>query len=364
MISSLFLLILLQAPEEMLLLSGSIKATNPQQLTVPHSNNWQMKLKWLSPEGKIVKKGDPVVRFDPASLVNEIKQLEIRLVEILEQEKQEKARQRLNEEQAEFNLLSAETDYKKAEIDLAVPEKWVSPYQRDQEKLTAEKTKRTLIEARKKLENTKNTRKDMLAKLNLDKAFAEHTLERKKGSLEKLTLTAQFDGPVIHRLNPYNGSKISEGDVVRSSMVIAEIPSDDGLHIVAWASEVDVHRLVVGQQATLFFDAMKDCVLTGHISSIASSVEKKWLWGDGAYFQVIIEPDKTLDSSFVTGMSVQAKVAIQQNLTGIKIPLEKIINRGSFVLIDDDTNTHYKLIGYDLLYAYLEKFDETGVPHE
>jgi len=53
------------------ILTGSLKAQQAEELIVPYSNTWQLQVKWMVKEGDYVKTGDPVVRFDTANLPDE-----------------------------------------------------------------------------------------------------------------------------------------------------------------------------------------------------------------------------------------------------------------------------------------------------
>ncbi|MDL1949680.1 hypothetical protein FBQ97_07695, partial [Acidobacteria bacterium ACD] len=51
-----------------LLLTGEMAAANASSLTVPATPTWMVQLRWLAPDGAVVKKGQKVAEFDSTAL--------------------------------------------------------------------------------------------------------------------------------------------------------------------------------------------------------------------------------------------------------------------------------------------------------
>jgi len=385
-VSIFYLLFVIQTDSEVLILSGQVQATDPQRLLVPMGESWQMKLEWFATEGKMVESGEAVIRFDSTAIVTRIEELELQLVQLLETEKQKTSQMQLEREEAEFELLQAQMEFDKAQLDLTIPDEWVIPLERDKQKLTLERCRRRFDDAKMKREHKIQAQKEALETIKLDKSQILTTLRRKRANLERMTLYADYAGPVIHHSHPWQGTKFQEGDSVSPSWVIAEIPSDKGLHIKAFVSEVDVHRIAVGQVVQIFFDALKEERRQGTIQSIAASADVKRHWGKGSYFDVIVEADpalvsapvrvtqsveagnapggdagnhapesRTRENRFIAGMSVQLHVVVKPKLEGLRVSLDEVIsNGGFFTLRDDPAQKRYRLNGYSDFFAYLE----------
>lgn len=156
-------------------------------------------------------------------------------------------------------------------------------------KNAVENAQRSLLEKQQSLTNLKNgadeddlkkskevvaERKAALDKLTqgpdaLDLKSAQLTLQERRNALsdaqEKLAdclVKAQFDGVVADIV-------VKKGDAVTSATAIATLITDQMVAEIP-LNEVDVAQIVVGQKATLSFDAVQDLFLTGEVAELDS----------------------------------------------------------------------------------------------
>ena len=74
-----------------IILTGSLAALRAEEFKVPITETWRVQLKWMVKEGETVKPGDPVVRFDTASLAASIEAAQDALKAKLEEKAQKEA---------------------------------------------------------------------------------------------------------------------------------------------------------------------------------------------------------------------------------------------------------------------------------
>src|SRR5579872_5733473 len=105
-----------------LILSGELAAARGEALTVPRTDAFQLTVRWLAPDGALVRAGEPVVSFDNSQFASELE--EKRLAASQAGSDLETAQSELKTSSAErrFNVQKARSEMEKAKIAATVPQ--------------------------------------------------------------------------------------------------------------------------------------------------------------------------------------------------------------------------------------------------
>ncbi|GAA5132634.1 HlyD family secretion protein [Thalassotalea piscium] len=291
--------------QNVLILSGEIKAGDNQTFYSPKTDNWRVQLQWLLPEGEIANKGDLVVVFDSGAIQSTIEQTDVNLYAAKEElaRKKSDAKQQLMEK--EFAQKRTELLLAKARIDASIPVEHLSQYDYEKYQLDLEKALLANAKAKDELAQQKVVNEVNITKQELTIKKYEFDLDYNQNKLSKMSLYAERTGPILYANHPWTGEKIFVGMTAQPAWKIAEIPSMKGLYIEAWVHEVDYKKVAVGDSAKLTFDAYPNQVFTATIKTLSTQPEERMLWGDGVYYRTVVDFTVDVNTGLLPGMSAQ-----------------------------------------------------------
>lgn len=304
------------------LLTGSIQARKAEHFAVPRTSSWQIQIKWMVPEGKSVKPGDPVVRFDNSNMTSDIENIEMSLRDKQEEKKQKLAEYEHQKKEVEFKVKQAEIEYQKKKLDAAIPEGITSKLEFDQKQLELKKSEEALKTARVEKEVKLASLDSEIKRLDIDIREEREKLEHSLGTLENLTLKAQTEGTVVYaELGWPNRRKVQIGDNANASDTVATIPDRDSLQVEAWVNETDINRVKPNQRVNIIMDAYPEKRFTGTVKDVLNNAEEKRFWGKARYFKALVELDARDFDIMKPGMSVKCIVHSAEHLDVLLIPI-------------------------------------------
>ena len=308
----ILLLLLLSVSSTLLasdiILTGKIVAKESQHFFTPWTSSRNIQIKWMSEEGEVVKKGDLVVVFDTANIESEIENEEssIRLYKEQEKEKILKLEQAVIN--AEHGLTQSKLKHKLAILEAGIPVNFRSEYEHESAQFDLTKAGKMLELAEVKLKTSNNELLSESRKQRIEIIRREAVIKKKKIDLSGLHLYAVQDGPVLHAVHPWHGTKISIGQTVRTLWRVASIAGSSGSMVQAWVNEVDWPQIHENQQVLLAADAYPAISFTGTILKVNQQAEEKQDWGDASYYMLDISIDKVPEFKLTPGMSIQVRV--------------------------------------------------------
>jgi multidrug resistance efflux pump len=256
----------------------------------------------IVPEGKVVKKGDFLVRLDDASLQKDLLRQRISVhqskatlvkatadVEAAKLALQEylSGSFRENEEQLESAEFVAKENLRRAQEYLVYSKKlaakgYVSEAQLEADQFAVEKARKELDLAQTKLEVLRtHSRKAKVNDLNASILTAEARLQSAQNSyqlektqeseieeqIEKCMILSPSAGEVTYANNTKSGSSdsvlIEEGKQVRENQTIIRLPNASLLRVRAKVNENRIEQVRPGMQCSILIDAMRDLELDG-----------------------------------------------------------------------------------------------------
>ena len=262
----------------------------------------------IVPEGKVVEKGDFLVRLDDASLQKDLLRQRISVhqskatlvkanadVEAATLALQEylSGSFRENEEQLESAEFVAKENLRRAQEYLVYSKKlaakgYVSEAQLEADQFAVEKARKELDLAQTKLEVLRiHSRKAKVNDLNASILTAEARLQSAQNSyqlektqeseieeqIEKCMIISPSAGEVTYANNTKSGSSdsvlIEEGKLVRENQTIIRLPNASLLRVRAKVNENRIEQVRPGMKCSILIDAMRDLELDGTVESVS-----------------------------------------------------------------------------------------------
>lgn len=317
---------------------GEIQGKNSTQISLPDIFKdpdiqiWDFKIKDMTPEGTIVKKGDWVASLDQINLNQRIQTngeaLEISLAQL----KDERIDTAVALSQLRQNILEQESqlEYKALDLEQA---KFESPsYQRRMQ--TAYNQKIRLIDRMK--------RNYELQKMSLDKStqreenrynYYKRVDEKLRQALAATAITAPENGIVIYARTRWN-RKIRVGEEVGPSRpVIATLPDLSVLISETYIEEIDIAKISLNDSVSITIDALPGKLLTGRVTTIAN-IGQELKGYDSKVFFVTIEIDRNKEK-LMPGMTSNNHITFELIPGQLTIPRKCLFseNGKSFVYL-------------------------------
>jgi HlyD family secretion protein len=159
-------------------------------------------------------------------------------------------------------------------------------------------------------------------KLQNDQSYKE--LQTLKSSLDDYIIKSPIDGVVV-------SVGIKEGDPVQTNSTVAKVGNTAKFVITAYADEVDVVNIEVGQSVSISFDQFPGSKLTGAIKSVG--MEKVSTSQGASVYEVIVQVSNS-NLNLKSGFSVNLDVVTASKENVIAAPISSITtlaNGKSFV---------------------------------
>lgn len=307
--------------------TGTLLAVDTDLLGPPQVlDQWNFKLAFLAPEGKEVRKGTPVMRFDTA----ELERKRVEKAAELDSAEQELAKRRVSLEIAlrdrELALAEAEAKRRKAALKVDVPSDLVAAQELAQSRIDLALAEKEAENLRGRLRFDRLQGQSEIASLTRRRDLAAAKLAEIGTMIGKMTVAAPRDGTVVYVSNR-QGEKKKVGDSVWQAERVIEIPSLSRLKAEGEIDEADFGRIAVGQPVALRLDAHPDVGFTGRVRAIRSALqEKKEESGVPRKVGVLdIELARTDPQRMRPGMRFRGTVEIARVAGAVVVPSEAVL---------------------------------------
>ena len=174
-------------------------------------------------------------------------------------------------------------------------------------------------------------RTEQINRADADVAQAEARVNRINSLISDRVLVAPFDGTVTEL-------DILPGETVTSVPVVTLLASSE-FEVTARIPEIDIGKLLVGQNVEMVFDAKSDYPLTGRIDFISLKATEI----DGvSYYEAIIKIDE-IPAWIRSGLNADIDIIIEEREDTLRVPKRFVTKeRGGYevlVLRDEKTST-------------------------
>lgn len=255
---------------------GSLLARRSVQLTAPR-NVPALQIVWLATPGSAVKPGDPVIRFDPSTIQQ---QLDGKLADLKQAQAsldQATAQARITSEQDRRDLAAAREAVETARLD-ASEQAILSAIDGAEKKIDLGMAQEKLrVEAATvNLHQTSSAAR--IASLTRERDQAQYEVNLARERLRQLTVTAPLHGVVTYLLNRsqgwMNAQPFKVGDQVWPGATIAEIPDLSTIEMGGRLEEVDRGRIALQDAVRIHVDALPEKTFDGKLQFISVMPEE------------------------------------------------------------------------------------------
>jgi multidrug efflux pump subunit AcrA (membrane-fusion protein) len=299
---------------------GELAAVNASNIMMPriaYQYGSQFKLIGLAEHGKIVRKGDSIIKLDPSSIYKYIIEGEARLdnelaaaqkLAVQSEEKIQGLKAQLKNEQAAFDLEKLELARSKFDTDM----------KRRIKELKYQQATIRLNNARRKLELTYVMENYDLQIQKIRVFQRKSDLKSAKENLKQLLIRSPLDGTFQVSLNIFtqNPQNWRLGDSPYQGQMIASIPDINRMKAKTYINEAEFNKVKPGMKVIVRLDALPSVPFNGiikEISKICFTRDKEKV------FNVVVEISET-DLRLKPGMTVSCEYILHETENDLFVP--------------------------------------------
>jgi multidrug efflux pump subunit AcrA (membrane-fusion protein) len=285
--------------------TGKLEAAVAYEVGPPSVRDfWEYNLTWMIPEGSYVKAGDVVARFDTTELDEQLREYQAELETTLQEKEKEQRNLDVALRELRLELVRAEGELKKVDLDASVPAELVSSIEIGQKLLEQKLARERVAFLSEKIEFEKQLVDSKLAVLDVKAQLYRGKIDYQEEAKRKFQVPAPTAGLVVY-IPKMNGDRWEVGEGVWMLAKILEVADVSTLQAEAHVLEVDSARLAPGQPATITVDAVPGLRLESTIAAIGRIVHERSLQDPSKVFDAIL-PFVGVDTSVLRpGMSVR-----------------------------------------------------------
>jgi multidrug efflux pump subunit AcrA (membrane-fusion protein) len=286
---------------------------------------WEFKIAFLAPESAPVKKGQPIIGFDPSNLQ---RQLEEKQAEYAEASKRiERKELELQNQRRDLELQLAETESRleKARLKADVPEELRARNEVQQTALELKNAEQALGNLKARIAGLHESQEASLRSLLSQRDRAKLRVAELQAAIEAMTIRAPQDGIVIYRTG-WRDEKKKVGDSVWFGEKLLSLPDLKEMRADGDVDESDAGAVAVGQRVTLRLEALPDKDQTGKVARIGRAVRRKSFRVPNKVFKVQIALDRT-DPALRPAMRFRGDVETGRIARALTIPRDAVFLR-------------------------------------
>jgi multidrug efflux pump subunit AcrA (membrane-fusion protein) len=257
---------------------GSLTATHKISLYAPVDVP-DLQIVWLAPAGGNVKEGDPVIRFDPSKLQQDLHEKLEALKQAQATLDQAVAQGKIDADKDRLDLTQTKADMEKARLE-ASKQAIVSALQGEESSIDFKmaQQKVNVQESAAALHRESNDAKIASQTRLRDQAQAEVDLVKRRLAL--IEIHAPLNGIVTYLLNTSQGwenaQNFKAGDHAAAGVAIAELPDLNSLEMESSVDEQDRGRIAAGDDVSIYVDALPEKIIPAKLTSISPLTEESF----------------------------------------------------------------------------------------
>lgn len=286
---------------------------------------WEFKITLLAPEGAQVKKGDPVVAFDPSPLQRQLEEKSAEYQEAAKKIDRKEVELLGQRHDLELLLAEAESRLDKARLKDDVPHE----LRARNEVLQTALDLRNATDARgnlaARIEAVRTSEEAALRALVSQRDRAKARVAELEAGIAAMTVRAPQDGIVIYRTG-WRDEKKKVGDSTWFGEKLIGLPDLAQMRAEGDVDEADGGRIGLGQRVTLRLDALPDRDVHGRVTKIARAVRRKSFRVPNKIFKSEIALDAS-DAAFRPAMHFRGEIETGVVRGALTVPREAVCSR-------------------------------------
>jgi multidrug efflux pump subunit AcrA (membrane-fusion protein) len=290
--------------------TGEIKSANSTYFGPPAVPDiWQFTISYMAPEGRVVKPGVSILKFDPQDLMTQFRDKSNALNE--KQKQLEKQEIVAREVVAELKLQQQEAiaDLEKAKLKADIPIELLASRDYRENHLNLKQAELTLALRHQELDKEQHVQDTEINILKREIVVLEGEVAQFQSSIDAMTIEASSPGVVIHTVDHRN-NKHEVGDNVWMGRRVMELPDLSQLQVHLEVPERESARIAVGQTVKFVLDAAPDQQFYGEIIELASVIHTKSRNQPARVFDATVSMNNPDSSVMRPGMSVTAEIRL------------------------------------------------------
>ncbi len=293
---------------EMVKVTGEIESASSAFFgppTVP--DTWQYTISFMAKEGRKVKAGTPILKFNPQELTTKLRDKSNALNEKQKQLNKQEIVSREVIAELKLKQQEAVADLDKARLKADIPVELLASRKYKENKLVLKQAELTLLLRNAELQKEQRVQDTEITILNREIAVLEGEVAQFQGSIDSMTIKATGEGVVIHTVDRRN-NKHEVGDNVWMGRRVMELPDLSRLQVHLEVPERESARIAVGQSVKFVVDAAPDQQFYGEIIALASVIHTKSRSQPARVFDATVSMKSPNLSIMRPGMSVSAEI--------------------------------------------------------
>lgn len=319
------------------LLTGALQPPKRAELRVPRTEANPLTIRWMAPDGAVLKAGDRALEFDTAQVARALTGQRTQVREAVAQLRTFDDLAAREIAQKEFDLEITRISRAKAELDASVPSDLVATRDAQTRQLAFARAQAEVERAEKELasERAENAIERRIKQVELERS--KLAISQGEAALRALLLMAPRDGVIVVGEHPWMDRKFQVGDSAREGWSVLSQPEPGaGMNVSADLSDVDDGRVSVGMTGTCTLDAYPARPVPCTVTSMMPVAGARSTSSPRRSFAVVLALGVVDHETMKPGMSVKVE------LTRPPLPDAVLVPRGA-VVFGADGRTRVRL---------------------
>jgi multidrug efflux pump subunit AcrA (membrane-fusion protein) len=317
---------------------GELQGGSSEMLAAPMVGGSDMGITFLREPGELVHPGDDVVKLDTTEQEFKLREAEADLAEAEEHVVQSQAEAQASEEEDRYQLLSAATQVKLAELDVR-RNPLLAAIAAKQNDLALEAAREHERQLKEDVTNRRSTGTAGIAIQEAARNKARAQAETARKNIASMTLRASTTGYVNVQPNTtgvlFQGMQVPPfqlGDTLRAGIAVVQIPDLSSWELVSTINELDRGHLAVGQKVDFKVVALPGKAFQGHVKLVGGTTGPAW----DRRFDLRIAVDKPVPE-FRPGMSTQMVITEEVLPNVLWVPSQALFESSGRAFVYQET---------------------------
>lgn len=318
---------------------GDLRAGKTAMLTAPSLNS-ALHLIYIAPTGTHVKAGDLVADFDPSDQEHNLEMATDDLHQAEQAIAKAKADAAVQDAQDKVDLLKAEFNVRRAEMDVSKKD-LVSAIDARKNLLALDEAQRHLAQLKEDIPSHAASNQADIDVAQEKLAKARLSMELANKNIQSMHLRASMEGVVAVQENRqqgiwYPGIRFAEyrlGDEVQPGAFVAQVLDVQQMEIQGKVAETDQANLSAGAHADIELYAFPHQVFSGKVKDVAGAALQNFFeGGTSSRFGVVITLDHP-DAQLRPGLTAQVTISAGEVKDVLYLPPQAIFTKNGNPLV-------------------------------
>ena len=290
---------------------GYLQAVEATSLNAPQDSRQPMKIAWVAVDGRHVKSGEVVVRFDDAEMTRKLEDSEDDVTSANQEMAKERALGSAKGRARDRTAALAGVEVEMARSLQTDDERILSRNEMVETRIDAELAQARAAHARKVKEVEGAVSRGQIDVHDINRRHAQSEVDRAKEGLARLEIAAPHEGILVLERD-WRGNPMRVGDTIWPGQKVAEIPLVTDMEAELFVLEADAGDLAEGLPAELRVEAHPERTYEAKVARVDTLAKPKHPKVPVQYFGVTLKLSETDAAVMKVGQRVQATIILEQ----------------------------------------------------